>query len=419
MHPGAAENLINNDALMGVLMTFRIAFRALGRNKLRTGLTMLGMIIGVAAVITMVALGSGAQAAIEEQIRGAGTNMITVFPGSVNMGGVRQGGGTARLFPADAEVLRALAEVDHVSEGMQSRQQVIYSNQNWSTNVVGVNVDYTAIKSWPMKYGSFFTDQDVHIAAKVCTLGINVATNLFGEDIDPTGVEIRIRNQLFKVLGVMAPKGASSSGQNQDDQILAPFTTVMKKLQGNEWLNYILVSARSANEMQQTSDAVAEAMRIQHKIEPGDDDDFRVQTQDDLIATRTQATQTMTSLLAGIAGVSLVVGGIGIMNIMLVSVTERTREIGLRLAIGARGFDVLLQFLIEAVVISLLGGGIGILLGFGSSELLQVYLRSPTLITVNAIITAVGFSAIVGIFFGFYPARKAAGLDPIDALRFE
>ncbi|MGE5837088.1 MAG: ABC transporter permease [Acidobacteriota bacterium] len=404
---------------MSLLMTFRIAFKALGRNKLRTGLTMLGMIIGVAAVITMVALGSGAQAAIEEQIRGAGTNMITVFPGSVNMGGVRQGGGTARLFPADAKVLRDLPEVDYVSEGMQSRQQVIYGNQNWQTNIVGVNVDYTFIKSWPMKYGAFFTDQDVTVAAKVCTLGINVATNLFGEDVDPTGVEIRVRNQLFKVLGVMAPKGASSSGQNQDDQILAPYTTVMKKLQGNDWLNYILVSARSANEMRQTGDAVTAAMRIQHKIEPGDDDDFRVQTQDELIATRTQATQTMTSLLAGIAGVSLVVGGIGIMNIMLVSVTERTREIGLRLAIGARGFDVLLQFLIEAVVISLVGGSIGILLGYGSSEAMQVYLRSPTLISMNAVVTAVGFSAVVGIFFGFYPARKAAGLDPIDALRFE
>jgi putative ABC transport system permease protein len=404
---------------MSLFMTFRIAFKALGRNKLRTGLTMLGMIIGVAAVITMVALGSGAQAAIEEQIRGAGTNMITVFPGSVNMGGVRQGGGTARLFPADAKVLRDLPEVDYVSEGMQSRQQVIYSNQNWQTNIVGVNVDYTFIKSWPMKYGAFFTDQDVTVAAKVCTLGINVATNLFGEDVDPTGVEIRVRNQLFKVLGVMAPKGASSSGQNQDDQILAPYTTVMKKLQGNEWLNYILVSARSANEMQRTSEAVSAAMRIQHKIEPGDDDDFRVQTQDELIATRTQATQTMTSLLAGIAGVSLVVGGIGIMNIMLVSVTERTREIGLRLAIGARGFDVLLQFLIEAVVISLVGGSIGILLGYGSSEAMQAYLHSPTLISMNAVLTAVGFSALVGIFFGFYPARKAAGLDPIDALRFE
>ena len=404
---------------MSMLMTFRIAFRALGRNKLRTGLTMLGIIIGVAAVITMVALGSGAHAAIEEQIRGAGTNMITVFPGSVNTGGVRQGGGTARLFPADAKVLRDLPEVEYVSEGMQSRQQIIYSNQNWSTNVVGVNVDYTQIKSWPMKHGAFFTDHDVQLAAKVCALGINVATNLFGDDIDPTGAEIRVRNQLFKVLGVMAPKGASSSGQNQDDQVLAPYTTVMKKLQGNEWLNYILVSARSANEMQRASDAIAAAMRIEHKIEPGDDDDFRVQTQDDLIATRTQASQTMTSLLAGIAGVSLVVGGIGIMNIMLVSVTERTREIGLRLALGARGSDVLLQFLIEAVVISLLGGGIGILLGYGSSELMQVYLRSPTLISVNAVFAAVGFSALVGIFFGFYPARKAAGLDPIEALRFE
>jgi putative ABC transport system permease protein len=404
---------------MSMLMTFRIAFRALARNKLRTGLTMLGIIIGVAAVITMVALGAGAQAAIEEQIRGAGTNMVTVFPGSVNTGGVRQGGGTARLFPADAKVLRELPEVEYVSEGMQSRQQIIFSNQNWNTNIVGVNVDYTQIKSWPMKYGAFFTDHDVQLAAKVCTLGINVATNLFGEDVDPTGVEVRVRNQVFKVVGVMAPKGASSSGQNQDDQILAPYTTVMKKLQGNEWLNYILVSARSAGEMQRASDAVAAAMRIQHQIEPGDEDDFRVQTQDDLIATRTQATQTMTSLLAGIAGVSLLVGGIGIMNIMLVSVTERTREIGLRLAIGARGSDVLLQFLIEAVVISLLGGGIGIVLGYGSSEILKNYLRSPTLVSVNAIFAAVGFSALVGIFFGFYPARKAAGLDPIEALRFE
>ena len=404
---------------MSLLMIFRIAFKALGRNKLRTALTMLGMIIGVAAVITMVALGSGAQAAIEDQIRGAGTNMITIFPGSTNQGGVKQGAGTSsRLVPADARALRLLPEVDYVSEGIQSRQQVIYGNQNWQTNVVGVNVDYTFIKSWPMLYGSFFTETDVQVAGKVCALGINVAHNLFGED-DPTGVEIRIRNQVFKVLGVMAPKGASSSGQNQDDQILAPYSTVQKKLQGNEWLNYILVSARSSTQVKQTSDAVLSAMRIQHKIEPGDDDDFRVQTQDDLIATRTQATQTMTSLLAGIAGVSLIVGGIGIMNIMLVSVTERTREIGLRLAIGARGVDVLLQFLIEAVVISLVGGAIGIALGFGLAEAAQAYWSSPTLIPPDAVFTAVAFSAGVGIFFGFYPARKAAALDPIDALRFE
>jgi putative ABC transport system permease protein len=405
---------------MSLLMTFRIAFKALARNKLRTALTMLGMIIGVAAVITMVALGTGAQSAIEEQIRGAGTNMITVFPGSTNVGGVKGGAGTSsRLVPDDAKALRKLDEVDYVSEGMQSSQQVIFGNQNWRTNIVGVNVDYTFIKSWPLKYGAFFTDQDVQSAAKVCTLGLNVANNLFGEDVDPTGTEIRVRNQVFKVLGVMSAKGASSSGQNQDDQMFAPYTTVQKKLQGNEWLNYILVSARSANETKQTADAIAGAMRLQHKIEPGADDDFRVQTQDDLIATRTQATQTMTSLLAGIAGVSLVVGGIGIMNIMLVSVTERTREIGLRLAIGARGFDVLLQFLIEAVVISLVGGAIGIATGFGLAEAARVYLQSPTVIPPDAVVTAVGFSAAVGIFFGFYPARKAAGLDPIDALRFE
>jgi len=371
-------------------------------------------------VITMVALGSGAQAAIEEQIRGAGTNMITVFPGSSNMGGVKGGAGTSsRLVPDDAKALRKLTEVDYVSEGMQSSQQVIFGNQNWRTNIVGVNVDYTFIKSWPLKHGAFFTEQDVQSAAKVCTLGLNVANNLFGEDVDPTGTEIRVRNQVFKVLGVMSAKGASSSGQNQDDQMFAPYTTVQKKLQGNEWLNYILVSARSADEMKQTADAIAASMRVQHKIEPGGDDDFRVQTQDDLIATRTQTTQTMTSLLAGIAGVSLVVGGIGIMNIMLVSVTERTREIGLRLAIGARGFDVLLQFLIEAVVISLVGGAVGIATGFGLAEAARVYLQSPAVIPPDAVATAVGFSAAVGIFFGFYPARKAAALDPIDALRFE
>ena len=405
---------------MNMIMTLRIAFKALGRNKLRTALTMLGLIIGVAAVITMVALGSGAQAAIEEQIRGAGTNMITIFPGSANAGGVRGGAGTSsRLVPADAAALRDLPELAFVSEGQQSRQQVIYSNQNWNTNIVGVNVDYQDIKSWQMKYGAFFTPQDVQAAAKVCTLGLNVANNLFGEDVDPTGAEIRIRNQIFRVLGVMGPKGASSSGQNQDDQILAPYTTVQKKLQGNEWLTYILASTKSADQMSEASAAIATVMRVQHKIEPGDDDDFRVQSQDDLVALRSEQANTMTNLLAGIAGVSLVVGGIGIMNIMLVSVTERTREIGLRLAIGARGFDVLLQFLIEAVVISIVGGSIGIGLGYGMSEAIRVYQNTPTLIPMNAVMTAVGFSAAVGIFFGFYPARKAAALDPIEALRFE
>jgi putative ABC transport system permease protein len=405
---------------MSLLMTFVVALKALNRNKLRTGLTMLGMIIGVAAVITMVALGTGAQSAIEDQIRGAGTNMITIFPGSANVGGVKQGQGTSsKLMPEDAKALRDLVTIDAVSEGIQSRQQVIYGDQNWQTTIVGVNVGFTDIKDWPMQYGSFFTDQDVTAAAKVCTLGINVATNLFGENVDPTGEEIRIRNQIFRVLGVMSPKGASSGGQNQDDQVFAPYSTVMKKIQGTDFLNYIIASSKSADQISAASEEISGAMRVQHKIDVPEDDDFRVQTQDDLIATRTQATQTMTSLLAGIAGVSLLVGGIGIMNIMLVSVTERTREIGLRMAIGARGGDVLLQFLVEAVLISFVGGAIGIGIGYGLAEFLHSYQAWPMVVPTEAVATSVGFSAGVGMFFGFYPARKAAALDPIEALKFE
>ena len=405
---------------MSLFMIFRVALKALNRNKLRTGLTMLGMIIGVAAVMTMVALGSGAQAAIEDQIRGAGTNMITIFPGAVNTGGVRMGdGSSSRLTPDNAKALRSLPEVEYVSEGTQTRQQIIAANQNWSSNIVGVNVDYQQIKSWPTKYGSFFTEQDVTQASKVCLLGINVAENLFGADVDPTGTEIRIRNQLFKILGVMMPKGASSSGQNQDDQVLAPYTTVLKKMMGQEFLQYILVGARSSDQVKATADAVSAEMRILHKLAVGDDDDFRVQTQDDMLALRTQSTQTMTSLLAGVATVSLLVGGIGIMNIMLVSVTERTREIGLRMAIGARGSDVLLQFLVEAVLISLVGGCIGIALGYGVSDFIKWYQQWPTLIPPDSIIASFGFAGAVGVFFGFYHARKAAALDPIEALRFE
>jgi putative ABC transport system permease protein len=404
---------------MSILMIARVALKALARNKLRTALTMLGMIIGVAAVITMVALGTGAQAQIEEQIRGAGTNMITINPGSANVGGVKQGGGTARLFPADADALRKLPEIAYVSEGVQSRQQVVYAAQNWSTNIVGVNMDYQEIKSWPMLYGTFFTEYDVQAAAKVCTLGVNVATNLFGEGVDPTGVEIRVRNHVFRVLGVMSAKGASSSGQNQDDQILAPYTTVSKKLTGNDWLNYILVAPPTADVIERARAAVTAELRARHGLETDEEDDFRVQTQEDLIATRTQASRTMTQLLAGIAAVSLVVGGIGIMNIMLVSVTERTREIGLRLAIGARSSDVLMQFLVEAVVISLAGGAIGIGIGFFAASTLATTFQTPTVVSPDAVAAAVGFSAAVGIFFGFYPAQKASGLDPIEALRFE
>jgi len=405
---------------MSLLMTLRIAFKALGRNKLRTALTMLGMIIGVAAVIAMVALGSGATATIEEQIKAQGTNMLTITPGSINAAGVRTGyGNSTKLIPEDAVALRDLPQIQFVAEGVNTRAQVIYGNQNWSTTIQGTNIDWPTIRAWPMQYGTFFSEEDVKSAAKVIILGTNVSTNLFGDGIDPTDQTIRVKAQLFRVLGVISSKGNSSVGQNQDDQCLAPFTTVMKKLSGQIFLNNIIAATASADDVQPASDAISDLLRTRHGITPGDPDDFTVQSLEDVIALRTQSTSTMTSLLAGIAGVSLIVGGIGIMNIMLVSVTERTREIGLRMAIGARGYDVLLQFLIEAVVISSVGGAIGIATGYGVSEFVKYYQNWPTLIPVNAIVMAVGFSAAVGVFFGFYPARKAAGLDPIEALRFE
>jgi putative ABC transport system permease protein len=368
----------------------------------------------------MVALGSGAQNVIEAQIRGNGTNMITITPGSANSGGVMMGfGSSSKLTVADAMAIREIPGAQYVSEGLQSQQQIVYSNQNWRTAIVGVNVDYPDVKSWPMRYGSFFTEQDVTGATKVCTLGVNVAENLFGAGVDPTGTDIRVKNHIFKIVGVMAPKGASSSGQNQDDQVFAPYTTVMRKLQGTENLQYIVIGAQSADAVRTTADAAMAALRITHNLTDGMDDDVKAQTQDDIIALRTQATSTMTSLLAGVAAVSLLVGGIGIMNIMLVSVTERTREIGLRLAIGARGFDVLLQFLVEAIVLSMVGGAIGIAFGLGAADFVQWYQGWPTLVAPDSIVIAFLFAGAVGVFFGFYPAQRAAALDPIDALRFE
>ena len=403
---------------MSILMVFRIALKALGRNKLRTALTMLGMIIGVGAVITMVALGKGAQATIEEQVKATGTNMITISPGNFAAMGVRMGEGSSELTAADAAAIRQLPEIQWVAEGVQTRQQLIAGNQNSNTQVQGTNVDWPLIKSWPMKYGQFFTEQDVQAASKVLVLGSNVADLLF-PDQDPTGQNIRVRNHVFKIIGVFTSKGASSGGQNQDDQVFTPYTTVQKKISGNQRLNNIIVSSYSADGVAQAAEAIRVAMRVRHDIGPGQEDDFRVQTLEDMVAFRTQATSTLTSLLAGIAAVSLMVGGIGIMNIMLVSVTERTREIGLRMAIGARGRDVLLQFLVEAVVISIVGGALGIALGFGIAEFVKWYQNWPAVVPVDAIVTAVGFAGFVGVFFGFYPARKAAGLDPIEALRFE
>ncbi len=405
---------------MSIIMVFRIALKALGRNKMRTALTMLGMIIGVGAVITMVALGTGAQTVIEEQIRATGTNTITVMAGNFTQGAVRMGeGASSRLMARDAEALRALPQVQWVTEGASTRLQIINGSQNWNTQIQGTNVDWPLIRSWPMKYGQFFTEQDVQSAAKVIILGSNVADLLYGPDVDPTGLNVRVRNHVFRVLGVFTPKGAAAGGQNQDDQAFVPFTTVQKKLQGIQHINNITVSAYSADAIASTAEAIRASMRTTQGVFPGDEDTFRVLTQDDIIAFRTENTSTMTSLLAGIAAVSLMVGGIGIMNIMLVSVTERTREIGLRMAIGARGGDVLMQFLVEAIVISLVGGALGIALGYALAELVKITQGWPAVIPMDSIVMAVGFAAFVGIFFGYYPARKAAGLDPIEALRFE
>jgi putative ABC transport system permease protein len=405
---------------MSLLMTVRIALKALGRNKLRTSLTMLGMIIGVAAVITMVALGTGAQTQIEDQVKSAGTNMILVNAGNWSFGGVRQGqGSSSTLTVDDAEAIRALPGVQYVSPGANTRAQVIAGNQNWSTRIEGTGVDMPLIRSWPTHLGAYFTQQDVQTAAKVAVLGSVVAETLFGEQVDPTGEIIRIRNQPFRVVGVLASKGQSAMGQDQDDTVFVPYSAVQKKLMGIQYLNNITVSAVSAGQTLSTADDIINTLRIRHKIEPGEPDDFMVRTLEEMASVRTETTRTMTVLLASIAGVSLLVGGIGIMNIMLVSVTERTREIGLRMAIGARGKDVLMQFLVEAIVISLFGGLVGIGLGFALSGGVREFLEWPAVIPPDAILMAFGFAAGTGVFFGFYPARKAARLDPIEALRYE
>jgi putative ABC transport system permease protein len=405
---------------MKILNILLSAFRALQRNKMRSFLTMLGIIIGVAAVIAMLAIGQGAEYSVKEQIAALGTNVLMVYPGAQQQAGVRTAAGSSvTLTEDDAQAIsRECPAVQYISPGAFGGGQVIAGNLNWSTATQGVGADYLQIREWPIEYGDFFTDQDVKAAAKVCILGKTVADNLFPET-SPVDQTIRIRNVPFKVVGVLTKKGQNAMGQDQDDVILAPYTTVISRLAHWPNLRFILVSATSLKDIDAAQNQIAELLRMRHKIQPYEPDDFTIRNQTDLAATATATTQILTILLASIASVSLLVGGIGIMNIMLVSVTERTREIGIRMSVGARARDILTQFLIEALVLSLLGGIIGILFGVVGSTAISSFAKWPTIITAFSIVLSFGFSIAIGIFFGFYPARKAALLNPIDALRYE
>ena len=408
---------------MSFFMIFRVALKALGRNKMRTALTMLGLIIGVAAVITMVALGTGAQKEIEAQIQSAGTNLIMVRAGNFSRGGISHGmGSSPRLKVDDVDAIREqVPGAQYLTASVNTRDQVVAAGQNWLTRIEGADIELPLIRFWDIELGTFFTTTDVNSAAKVAVLGSVVRDNLFGEGTDPVGQMLRIRNQSFRVIGVMAAKGSGSFGEDQDDTIFAPYTTVQRKLRGRDGTNIsgITISAYSADDIEAVSTQIASVLRAQHKLIQGEDDDFMVRTQEDMTSMRTQTTQTMTMFTLAIAVVSLIVGGIGIMNIMLVSVTERTREIGLRMAVGAKGQDVLWQFLVEAIALSLVGGLVGVGVGFALAEGLTTFLQWPTNVPPDAIAVSVGFAAVIGVVFGFYPAWKAAQLDPIESLRFE
>ena len=410
---------------MDLLATLRIALRALRVNKLRSTLTMLGIIIGVGAVITMIAVGGGAQARVEEQIKSLGSNLMIIIPGSTTAGGVRLGGSSAQTLTEDDAwaIAREVSEVQVSAPSLRGSGQIVAGNSNWSTVIYGVTPEYLESRDWNIVAGRGFEPQETSGAGKVALIGQSVATQLFG-DADPVDQQVRIRKVPFTIVGVLDKKGQSMMGTDQDDVILVPLTTARNRLFGNPQgklrrVGVISVKVRDGQNMKDAEDRIRELMRQRHKLQAGADDDFTIRNLTEILQAQEASSKVLTLLLAAVASVSLLVGGIGIMNIMLVSVTERTREIGLRMAVGARAADILKQFLVEAVTLSLIGGLLGIALGLGGSLAIGQFAGWRTSLSGASVVLAVGFAAAIGIFFGFYPARKASRLLPIEALRYE
>jgi putative ABC transport system permease protein len=420
----ASSSVMNQEAgMINIPSTIKISLRALRVNKMRSALTMLGIIIGVGAVIAMLAVGKGASQRIEAQIASMGSNLLIILPGTTTAGGVRMGAGTSpTLTIGDAEAIeKECSAVAKVAPELGGVAQVVYGNQNWSTGIRGTTPDYLDIREWSIAAGRSFNAQDVNSATKVCLLGQTVVDNLFGS-INPLEQIIRIKQVPFRVIGILAPKGQSASGRDQDDTILVPVTTAQKKLFGTKFpgmVGVISVQARSSQALDAAEKQITDLLRQRHRIAVRQDNDFSVRNLTEMMQAAEQSTKVMSLLLGSIASVSLLVGGIGIMNIMLVSVTERTREIGIRMAVGAKTADIRLQFIIEALTLSLIGGVIGILIGMAGSKLVSMIAGWSTIISVLSILLAFGFSWLVGLFFGFYPAYKASLLNPIDALRYE
>ncbi len=409
--------------MINIPWTTRIAFRALRINKMRSALTMLGVIIGVGAVIAMLAVGTGASKKIQEQISSMGSNLLVILPGSSSSGGIRMGSGTQpTLSLADSEaILKECPAVSDVAPSLNGVAQIVYGNLNWSTGVVGTTSGMLSVREWPLTAGREFTDEEIRSAGKVCLIGTTIVDNLFG-DTDPLNQIIRIKRVPFKIIGVLESKGQSAIGQDQDDVVYVPVTTAQKRLFGTAFpgmVRSIMVKAASLEDLGRAEVQVKELLRQRHHIGPRQEDDFTVRNLTQMMQVREQSSNVMTLLLGAIASVSLIVGGIGIMNIMLVSVTERTREIGIRMALGAKTWDIRLQFLIEAITLSLIGGIAGVIAGVSGSKLVSVIAGWPTIVSPLSIVLALGFSGLVGIFFGFYPAYKASLLNPIDALHCE